>query len=237
MKANNTFPRKMKFGFATTDLFKYDKVASEGNLSEDESGAEEASQPSWLAKHTRYAILCLMTTAIVAAGLAVWFGQHFYKENLSPNCGRTATEARVKGCHYEPMQRSWIPDECYFSEPSEEYHPFDDREWYIDSLLKERLTDSELLKLRNGDDFVAYTKIFHDEHCLYSWRKLALTIERRLPYIGSKSADLMHSTHCSKRIANLIYEVGTNTYTEYNDTASYTASHLSFQTCIPLQWK
>ena len=45
------------------------------------------------------------------------------------SCGNSSAEARRNGCHYEPMQRSWIPDACYFSEPSEDYHPFEDRKF------------------------------------------------------------------------------------------------------------
>jgi hypothetical protein len=67
-------------------------------------------------------------------------------------CGDTPVEARSAGCHYEPMQRSWIPDACYFPEPSNEYDPFSDRDWYLDKNLTK---PADLEKLRNGEGVMA----------------------------------------------------------------------------------
>jgi len=149
---------------------------------------------------------------------------------ISPTCGRRSIEARAKRCHYEPMLRSWIPDACYTPEPSEEYSPFDDRAWFYDKNLTSPMLGSDLDVLRNGDDITAYTRYFHDEHCLYAWRKLAIAVERRLPLVDSKTMSLHHSTHCSQRIARFIREV--HTYV-WNDSHIGTAP-IMFQTCVPL---
>ncbi|PVH75670.1 hypothetical protein DL98DRAFT_427007 [Cadophora sp. DSE1049] len=150
------------------------------------------------------------------------------------NCGTTAAEARALGCSYEPMQRSWIPADCYFPEPSDEYHPFDDREWYSDEERTQLVNSHQMNMLRNGDDFVAYTRYFHHEHCLYAWRKMAIAVEYQRPMIDTKSADLHHTTHCAKIIAKMIVEAETHTF---NNSASFTYSPLMFQTCVPLNWK
>ncbi|KFZ18227.1 hypothetical protein V501_01326 [Pseudogymnoascus sp. VKM F-4519 (FW-2642)] len=145
-------------------------------------------------------------------------------------CGSTATEARSRNCHYEPMLRSWIPDACYFSEPSEEYDPFGDRKWFSDAKLKEELDEAGLEMLRSGDMSMAYTKYFHNEHCLYTWRKLAIAFETRKPMIDSKTASLHHSTHCSKNIAKEMVAAETDTF---NSSGYYTSSGMSFETCVP----
>jgi hypothetical protein len=149
---------------------------------------------------------------------------------VSPTCGHSSAEARAKGCHYEPMLRSWIPDDCYTSDPAAEYAPFEDRAWFYDKNLTRPILGPDLDVLRNGDDITAYTKYFHDEHCLYAWRKLALAVEKRLLLVDSKTMSLHHTTHCSRRIARFIGEV--HTYV-WNDSHTGTAP-LMFQTCVPL---
>jgi hypothetical protein len=149
---------------------------------------------------------------------------------VSPTCGNSSSEARARGCHYEPMLRSWIPDDCYTPEPGDEYTPFDDRAWFYDKNLTQPILGSDLDVLRNGDDITAFTRFFHDEHCLYAWRKLHLAVAKRLPLIDSKTMSLHHSTHCSQRIARFIQEV--HTYV-WNDSHTGTAP-LMFQTCVPL---
>jgi hypothetical protein len=180
---------------------------------------------------------------VIAAALVIgvtatlWLTFHFgkAKEYRSPTCGRTSTEARLLGCQYEPMLRSWIPRDCYSPEPADEYHPFDDREWFFDKALTRRMLGKDLNKLRNGDDITAYTKTFHDEHCLYAWRKLHLAVEKRLKLVDSKTMSLHHTTHCAKRVAKLIYNVGNY---GYNESLAHTSTApIMFQTCVQLPWK
>jgi hypothetical protein len=151
------------------------------------------------------------------------------------NCGHSAAEARANGCHYEPMLASWIPTECYEPEPRDEYAPYDDRAWFWDYNMTIPMVGEDLERKRRGDDITGYTKFFHDEHCLYAWRKLHLAVEKRRKLVDSKTMDLHHSTHCSKRIAKLIYNVG---MWGYNETLDHTSrSPVMYQTCVPLPWK
>jgi hypothetical protein len=156
-------------------------------------------------------------------------------------CGSTSAEARANGCHYEPMQRSWIPDTCYTSSPSEEYTPFDDREWFYDVNLTRRIGEDGLRKLREGEelpegeDNMAYAHMFHNEHCIYCWRKLSIAVEKRLPLIDSKTKSLAHTTHCAKGIAKQLYDVGRGDTEKYHKQVAY--SPLMFQTCVELDWR
>ncbi|KAH8805509.1 hypothetical protein F5884DRAFT_799572 [Xylogone sp. PMI_703] len=149
-------------------------------------------------------------------------------------CGDTPVEARLAGCHYEQMQRSWIPDACYFPEPASEYDPFTDRDWFLDINLTLPLLPADIEKLRLGDAITAYTKYFHDEHCLYAWRKLSLVVHKRLPFIDTKSWDLAHSTHCAKVISKKLVAAEQSSWDP--KTAGHTESPLMFQGCVPLYW-
>ncbi|TAQ88649.1 hypothetical protein B7494_g3026 [Chlorociboria aeruginascens] len=164
----------------------------------------------------------------------LWLSSKKHSELGWVPCGDSPEEARRNGCHYEPMQRSWIPDACYFPEPSNEYHPFDDRQWYVDKKLTIKMNNTNgLQKLRDGEEIVGYTATFHDEHCLYCWRKLAIAVERRLPMIDSKSASFHHSTHCAQLISGFIHDVSTEIFDIHD---MYTFSPLMYQTCVPLNW-
>lgn len=144
------------------------------------------------------------------------------------NCGTTPEEARANGCIYEPMQRSWIPKRCYTPEPGGEYHPFDDRTWYYDKNRTKQITGSGLDLLRNGEEIVAYTREFHNEHCLYCWRKMATALHDRMPYIDTKTFDLHHATHCSKLMTHILKDMAGGKI----NPNSYTVSPLMFQRCV-----
>lgn len=183
--------------------------------------------------------LLWLAVSILFVVVVVYGSLQLYSSRAQPiaitdaHCGRTAAEAKALGCIYEPMQRSWIPEACYFSEPGNEYTPFDDRPWYYDSNLTQKIEGKDLDRLRNGDDLMAYTQSFHHEHCLYCYRKLAIAVEKRLPYIDSKTASFHHSTHCAKMISAMIYDVA-NSQSTY--LLSHTISPLMFQTCVRLTW-
>lgn len=96
------------------------------------------------------------------------------------------------------MLRARIPADCYTPDPAAEYSPYEDRLWCYDEILTPPM---RLELLRSGNDIKAWTKFFHDEHCLYASRKLALAVDRRLPLLDSKSMSLHHSNHCAKDMA------------------------------------
>jgi hypothetical protein len=81
------------------------------------------------------------------------------------------------------MQHSWIPASCYFPEPGDEYDPFNDREWFVDKNLTQPLDEGQKAMLLRGDDLWVYTKYYHNEHCLYNWRKLAIAVSQRRQYV------------------------------------------------------
>ncbi|KAF2104956.1 hypothetical protein NA57DRAFT_71155 [Rhizodiscina lignyota] len=144
-------------------------------------------------------VLGLLFISVFTAGIVIL--RRFGKHTWIP-CGTTAAEARAANCHYEPMMRAWIPHACYFPEPSEEYDPFHDREWFSDENLT---VPVDMRKLEEGvENYPVYSRHFHQEHCLYAWRKLAIAVERKLPLLDSKSHDVWHSSHCSKMTVEML---------------------------------
>ena len=146
------------------------------------------------------------------------------------DCGITPNQARFRGCIYEPMQRAWIPPECYFSEPTEEYNVFRDREWYEDTNLT---IPADIEGLESGDVNLAYTRYWHDEHCTYVLRKLALAMSLRKRMINSVPASIRHVNHCAHTIAQRLVNSYNKSFlaTDYSMTESY----LLYETCVPLQ--
>jgi hypothetical protein len=173
-----------------------------------------------------------LLTVIVIAATVIFKGHRRRQSNHPLHCGSTITEARQRGCFYEHMQRAWIPSECYFVEPSAEYRPFDDRTWYLDANLTTP-ADPELLK--QGDVPLAWVPNFHQEHCTYNWRKLAIAVERRLKYVDSRVASLSHATHCALGLAEQTKSMACSaTDDDEVDVRNATKSNINFLTCVPL---
>jgi hypothetical protein len=146
------------------------------------------------------------------------------------DCGTTPDEARARGCIYEPMQRSWIPPECYFPEPADEYDVFRDRVWYDDAWLT---IPSSVESLESGDTTLTYTRYWHDEHCAYVLRKMALAVHLGKKMINSIPANIHHANHCAKAIAARVVNSYNASFLETDRTM--TESQLKFETCVPLQ--
>ncbi|KAI1120113.1 hypothetical protein F5Y10DRAFT_259070 [Nemania abortiva] len=152
------------------------------------------------------------------------------------SCGHTPTEARNAGCRFEPMMSSWIPEKCSFPELiSDTAGTFENWLFFSDEDIKQPITGVELDGVRVGN----YTKVFsshgtaHDLHCLYTWRKLNLAIEKGAKFIDSKSRSLHHSTHCAKHIAQLLEE-GAGFLPKDDDMRHVTALPLLYLSCVPL---
>jgi hypothetical protein len=202
-------------------LFDHDSI-----LEDDQFDTTKSRPQSFL----KYIILFVL----VGTGVSV-LAIHSFRSSENnftwTDCGNTSADAISKNCYFEPMLAGWVPPECYFSKPNDEYDPFSTRRWFWDRNLT-NLADVESLKA--GD----YTEIFtrghwHDEHCLYAWRKLAIAVDSRKPLIDSKSISLEHSTHCSKSISKRIVAADAG----LKSRLGVTSSPIQFMSCVPLFWK
>ncbi|BCR95917.1 uncharacterized protein AKAW2_20857S [Aspergillus luchuensis] len=169
--------------------------------------------------------------AIALAGAIAFFWMTHTKNHYTyTDCGVTPDEARARGCLFEPMQRAWIPPECYFPEATEDYDTFRDRQWYLDTMMT---IDADVEKLEAGEVPVAYTRYWHDEHCTYLFRKLALAVDMGKDMINSKALDIEHSNHCALAIAKRLASSYNVSFVEAD--RSLTESHLGFERCLPLK--
>ena len=144
-------------------------------------------------------------------------------------CGTTISEARARNCHFEPMQRSWIPDACYFTEPAIEYDPFHDRIWYLDENFE---SEADPDALAAGGIEVAFVANFHQEHCTYNWRKLAIAMDERRELIDSRVGSLNHATHCALGLAEQTKNMSACPATR---AGALTKSNLNFLKCVSLR--
>lgn len=182
-------------------------------------------------------VLCLLALFISLIGLLIG-GISLVKSFHQPSwvsCGSTTTEARANNCHFDPMLRAWVPHACFFHEPLDEYDVFHDRLWYMDANLTEP-ADPAVLQAGEGD-YLVYSKEYHKEHCLYTWRKLAIAVEKKYRFVDSKSYDLAHSTHCAKSITTIIRDRYEKAMAgEVEVIQGYSWVSLGFYECVPLPW-
>ncbi|KAH8805508.1 hypothetical protein F5884DRAFT_755080 [Xylogone sp. PMI_703] len=183
--------------------------------------------------------ICAIVGYVISVVILWFLYKHWTRPNHSfTDCGTTPDEARAAGCSYEPMQRSWVPPECYFPEPGHEeiYDIFHNRIWYADLNLT---IPADVDGLVSGDVLLAYlakvffiTHYWHDEHCAYVLRKLAMAVAMRQGMVTSIVANIAHANHCAHFIANRVVHSYNSTWLEADHT--FTESYLVFEKCVPL---
>ncbi|KAI1813967.1 hypothetical protein GGS20DRAFT_585980 [Poronia punctata] len=195
------------------DEFKYEALARESEEAEMSS-----SSPSKRKKNRQkkayalaFSLGCVTTFILGLVGLAI---QHSGTESKTAveieaeewnNCGRSSDEARRRGCVMEPMFYGWMPPQCVFRELSEKHPILDDRPYYRDYNMTEPVTTRELW---DGVYPTVYTTRYHDEHCLFQWRKLHYAMTNRLEFIDNKTMSLNHAFHCADSITTNPEPVG-----------------------------
>lgn len=177
--------------------------------------------PQPLRRRISLALLYLTIGLVVGASL-VFFAKALKPHPETLTCGTTSDEARARGCVMEPMVYGWMPKECYYSDLSSEYNPYEDRAWYTTETFDERVSSEELWA---GKREHVYTHQYHTEHCFFLMRKLARAMDQKEKYLDHKSLQVDHVDHCSDVIARQ-RESSNST----NDVV------LGFYRCIPLLW-
>lgn len=154
----------------------------------------------------------LLSVIIVTTFIIIVHITHSHPaENALSPCGQSPSDARAKGCHFEPMMSAWIPAQCVYPSLMNEYPDiFSIWSWYSDSNLTAPITSpSQLDELRAGNYSVIWTsrKNNHEFHCLYAWRKTSIALNApggKNGLLDTRSYDLHHSTHCAKGIWKLL---------------------------------
>ena len=172
-------------------------------------------------------LLTLASTVLLAlVGLIsflAWPRDLGYLETGSvAHCGNSSAEAMSMGCRMEPMLYGWVPPDCFVEELSAQYTPFEDREWYAEEARENKINPASLW---GGELPIVWTVPYHEQHCLFLWRKLALAVKQRRPMLDDLSLSLHHADHC----ADYIYRGR-----ESPHGANYVV--LGFYTCEVLPW-
>lgn len=147
------------------------------------------------------------------------------------SCGSTSFEARATGCRYAKMGRTWVPPECFYDEDVANDPTLLDKDWYMDWNLT--IPADEAL-VASGDLELVYTQHYHEEHCLYVMRQIAVALALKKPMIPSIVARLGHINHCAQNIVDIIFKAYDENERQFfaNDV---TESLLEFEICVPLR--
>lgn len=148
-------------------------------------------RPSRKALH----FLWLVVASLLGASISTFWRHSSGKAVDMLTCGTTNEEAKLLGCVMEPMVYGWIPKPCYFPELSNQYTPFEDRDWYLSEayLEEERIPSEDLWSAKHSHIF---TRQYHGEHCLFLWRKLNRAVWQRSKWLDHKTLDVAHTDHC-----------------------------------------
>ena len=166
-------------------------------------------------------------------------------------CGGSPSEARSRGCHFEPLMSSWTHPLCFFPEVAVLYDDMFERwNWFSDPHLTNIIDDPKAIdELRKGNYTVIFTSALssHDVHCLYAWRKLNYAMRNNHTWMDARTLDYSHSDHCAALVTESVSSqnslsllsrqrpVSLETPTEAWLGRNATAWPLLFHPCIPLQ--
>ncbi|KAH7061592.1 hypothetical protein B0J12DRAFT_565056 [Macrophomina phaseolina] len=114
----------------------------------------------------------------------------------SRRCGKTAAEARARGCHFSPVSFAWLPEECMDRELDEEFRNLN---WTLYSdVNKTRIKTEDEFADDLTDTFL--TNENHVLHCVYSWKRMhraiiaGKTLHTGLSYHHTEHCGMVMST-------------------------------------------
>ncbi len=110
------------------------------------------------------------------------------------DCGKTADEARSKGCRFDLMLSSWVHEDCFDEKLMERYLFVGNYTWYRDYELLDAIPDEEI---RRGDHHISYSSPQqHNAHCGYMWEVQMKAWMRGRP-IPRALFSYPHTFHCA----------------------------------------
>ncbi|KAI0158358.1 hypothetical protein GGR57DRAFT_44570 [Xylariaceae sp. FL1272] len=177
------------------DYIKYEELGNSGQI--PSSGTR-----SFISRPTVVAILAAASILLtIVANAGVWLlvtrkPRDALNEEWN-HCGRSSSEAIERGCVMEPLFYGWMPSQCVYEDLSNRYPVFDDRKWFLEPEFVNEVPSEALWK---GEHIKVYTHIYHNEHCLFQWRKVMFAIDNQLPYIDNKTISLHHTSHCADQL-------------------------------------
>ncbi|KAH0563431.1 hypothetical protein GP486_002006 [Trichoglossum hirsutum] len=124
--------------------------------------------------------------------------------NGACNCGSSIAEAKLRGCRYDSLSTSWLPQQCRDDELTAEFDkasPSGEWTYYSDHnsnsstyTLEEIAMKAEMKSMKDRRFWV--TAEWHTVHCFFFWRKeqRAAKLGTVIEFTGFKS----HADHCTE---------------------------------------
>ncbi|TQN67153.1 hypothetical protein CSHISOI_08293 [Colletotrichum shisoi] len=115
-------------------------------------------------------------------------------DHRTKRCGKTAAEARARGCHFDPVSFAWLPEECLDRELADEFRAVN---WtlYADINATRAISEEEFSDDRT-DTFL--TNENRRLHCVYSWMRLHRSMQAGKPLHSGLSCD--HTRYCGSAL-------------------------------------
>lgn len=148
-----------------------------------------------------FAGLCSAFTLMISSASIYLTGRASTWDIQPAPCGSTPEEAVARGCHFDLMQFSWLPDRCFDAELTQEFLDMEEWTWFADYEATLPLTKEQVL--RGTYDSVWVTFGQHVAHCTMIWQKMhrALNGKGKMAIDGYMGA-LTHTVHCQDMLLN-----------------------------------
>lgn len=183
-----------------------------GKLEDDEVLEEErkqlrneAMQSKTKSRSTSQIVLITIVTIVLVifATLmtkALFFGKnsdHSFNNSHQP-CGNSSSEALAKGCRFDQLTWSWLPQKCpHYA--NEEFKKVQDWKYYVDRNGTQEAAGDNWDKAMNNEIPLYTISGEHSTHCVYLLLGMAKIIRDGSPIIP-KMTDYPHLEHCAKHI-------------------------------------
>ncbi|RDI81048.1 hypothetical protein Vi05172_g9016 [Venturia inaequalis] len=164
---------------------------SEVDSSESESDTKPTGSNRW---RRVFYLLAAVILSSIATLLLLTTTFPLSKRAQVRQCGASSSEAKAKGCKFDPVTFAWLPEKCHDHELADEWREGQFK-IYADPHGNATKTEAEF-----GDDLSpAYiTNSVHIQHCSFSWRMMHRAfLSGKTPHAGLSYA---HTKHCSSII-------------------------------------
>lgn len=128
-------------------------------------------------------------------------------------CGNTTAEARARGCEFDLLSYSWLPQKCLDRETSAEFRDWvmsSDRRhgswpFFTDEKLTNPVPDEDALSERTMPVFTWTTWEEHLGHCVFLGRRIQRSISGGFG-VDPHQGNYEHTAHCTKEVLKGIEE-------------------------------
>lgn len=153
------------------------------------------SSPPERSVTARRKILILLALVLVVAVTLVTVIVALAGPKTVDQCGHTPEEARKRGCSYDIVSFSWLPEDCLDHEIEQDFIALHDWKFYRDFNMTQEVSLEEAMLGEAIGYFVPWE--FHTTHCGYLFKKLHRAMKRG-GKVDSYIGNVTHTDHCVK---------------------------------------